>query len=66
MRLDPASLDQLLHPTLDPSADRHAIARGLPASPGAASGIITLTADMAEKRASQGQYVILVRLETSP
>jgi pyruvate,orthophosphate dikinase len=66
MRLDPASLDQLLHPTLDPSADRHAIARGLPASPGAASGIITLTADMAEKRASQGQSVILVRLETSP
>ncbi len=66
MRLDPASLDQLLHPTLDPSVDRHAIARGLPASPGAASGIITLTADMAEKRANQGQSVILVRLETSP
>ncbi len=66
MRIDPASLDQLLHPTLDPSVNRDAIARGLPASPGAASGVITLTADLAEKRASQGQSVILVRLETSP
>ncbi len=66
MRIDPASLDQLLHPTLDPSVSREAIARGLPASPGAASGVITLTADLAEKRANQGQSVILVRLETSP
>ena len=66
MRIDPQSLDQLLHPTLDPSVNRDAITRGLPASPGAASGMITLTADLAEKRASQGQSVILVRLETSP
>ena len=60
MRIDPASLDQLLHPTLDPSVNRDAIARGLPASPGAASGVITLTADLAEKRASQGQSVLQI------
>jgi len=65
-RIDPASLDQLLHPTLDPDAERDVIARGLPASPGAASGIVVFTADDAEKRAADGEKVILVRIETSP
>ena len=65
-RVAPESLDQLLHPTLDPDATRELIARGLPASPGAASGMIVLTADEAEKRANQGDKVILVRVETSP
>jgi len=65
-RIAPESLDQLLHPTLDPDAARELIARGLPASPGAASGIIVLTADEAEKKANQGEKVILVRVETSP
>ena len=65
-RIAPESLDQLLHPTLDPDAARELIARGLPASPGAASGMIVLTADEAEKRANQGDKVILVRVETSP
>ncbi|MEY4671187.1 MAG: hypothetical protein RLZZ415_1066, partial [Pseudomonadota bacterium] len=59
-------LDQLLHPTLDPSASRDVLARGLPASPGAASGAIVLDADTAEKRAGMGEAVILVRVETSP
>src|SRR5215470_17453350 len=65
-RVDPASLDQLLHPTLDPKAPRHVIARGLPASPGAAAGRVAFSADEAEHRASKGDRVILVRLETSP
>ena len=65
-RIAPESLDQLLHPTLDPDAARELIARGLPASPGAASGMIVRTADEAEKRANQGDKVILVRVETSP
>ena len=65
-RIAPESLDQLLHPTLDPDATRELIACGLPASPGAASGMIVLTADEAEKRANQGDKVILVRVETSP
>ncbi|MGB2301227.1 MAG: pyruvate, phosphate dikinase [Candidatus Puniceispirillaceae bacterium] len=65
-RIAPESLDQLLHPTLDPDATRELIALGLPASPGAASGMIVLTADEAEKRANQGEKVILVRVETSP
>ena len=62
----PASLDQLLHPTLDPKAPRKVIARGLPASPGAASGRAVFTADEAEDRAAKGERVILVRIETSP
>jgi pyruvate,orthophosphate dikinase len=66
MRIDPASLDQLLHPTLDPKAERNVIARGLPASPGAASGTIVLSADEAEAKAQMGESVILVREETSP
>ncbi|MEA3261873.1 MAG: pyruvate, phosphate dikinase [Pseudomonadota bacterium] len=65
-RVDPMALDQLLHPTLDPSATRDILARGLPASPGAASGAIVLDADTAEKRAERGEAVILVRVETSP
>ena len=62
----PASLDQLLHPMLDPKAQRKVIAKGLPASPGAASGKIVFTADEAEKQARAGEKVILVRRETSP
>ncbi len=65
-RIEPASLDQLLHPTLDPDADRKIIARGLPASPGAASGKVVFNADDAERMASEGEKVILVRIETSP
>jgi len=65
-RVTPASLDQLLHPTLDPKAERRVIARGLPASPGAASGAIVFSADEVESRAAKGEAVILVRIETSP
>ncbi len=65
-RVDPASLDQLLHPTIDPDAERSVIATGLPASPGAASGEIVFTADEAETLGNQGRRVILVRAETSP
>ncbi|MCA8908217.1 MAG: pyruvate, phosphate dikinase [Rhodospirillaceae bacterium] len=66
MRVPPASLDQLLHPTLDPKAARNVITRGLPASPGACSGKIVMTADEAEAKAQLGDTVILVREETSP
>ena len=65
-RIDPASLDQLLHPTLDPKSPRKVIARGLPASPGAAAGRAAFTADEAEDRGAKGEKVILVRTETSP
>ncbi|MCI0431638.1 MAG: pyruvate, phosphate dikinase [Rhodospirillales bacterium] len=65
-RIDPASLDQLLHPMLDPKAKRQVIARGLPASPGAAAGHVAFTADEAEDRAAKGEKIILVRTETSP
>lgn len=65
-RIEPASLDQLLHPTLDPNAKREVVVKGLPASPGAASGKIVMTADEAEARAQMGEAVILVREETSP
>ena len=65
-RVDPAALDQLLHPTLDPTAPRDVLTKGLPASPGAASGIIVFDADTAERRAALGEAVILVRIETSP
>ncbi|HOA49158.1 MAG TPA: pyruvate, phosphate dikinase [Novosphingobium sp.] len=65
-RVDPMALDQLLHPTLDPEAARDVLAKGLPASPGAASGAIALDADTAERRAAIGEAVILVRVETSP
>ncbi len=66
MRVDPASLDQLLHPTIDPSSPRDVIASGLPASPGAATGKVVFTAEEAEKLGSAGEAVILVREETSP
>lgn len=66
LRVAPSSLDQLLHPTLDPKADKKLIAQGLPASPGAAQGHIVFHADEAEKLAAQGKAVILVRVETSP
>jgi pyruvate,orthophosphate dikinase len=65
-RIDPAALDQLLHPTIDPKAERKIIATGLPASPGAASGEIVFSADEAETMKAQGKKVILVRAETSP
>ncbi len=65
-RIDPSALDQLLHPTLDPNAARDVLTKGLPASPGAASGKIVFTADAAERAAKEGQDVILVRVETSP
>jgi len=65
-RIVPSSLDQLLHPTLDPKAQRKVIAKGLPASPGAASGKVVFSADEAEKQARAGEKVILVRRETSP
>ncbi|HEU0067144.1 MAG TPA: pyruvate, phosphate dikinase, partial [Sphingomonas sp.] len=65
-RVDPSALDQLLHPTLDPAATRDVLTKGLPASPGAASGIVVFDADTAEKRAAAGEAVILVRTETSP
>jgi pyruvate,orthophosphate dikinase len=65
-RVDPAALDQLLHPTLDPAAERNIIAKGLPASPGAASGKAVFDADSAERMAGLGENVILVRIETSP
>jgi pyruvate,orthophosphate dikinase len=65
-RIDPASLDQLLHPTIDPKAERNIIATGLPASPGAACGEIVFSSDEAETLKTQGRKVILVRVETSP
>ncbi len=66
LRIDAGSLDQLLHPTIDPKAKRDVFGRGLPASPGAASGAAIFSADEAEQRALKGQSVILVRIETSP
>jgi pyruvate, orthophosphate dikinase len=65
-RVDPAALDQLLHPTIDPEAERNVIATGLPASPGAASGEIVFSSEDAEALSNQGRKVILVRVETSP
>jgi pyruvate,orthophosphate dikinase len=66
LRVDPMALDQLLHPTLDPEAERNVLTTGLPASPGAAAGKIVLDADTAEQWAERGEKVILVRVETSP
>ena len=65
-RIDPAALDQLLHPTIDPAAERTVLATGLPASPGAASGEVVFSSEDAELLKSQGRKVILVRIETSP
>jgi pyruvate,orthophosphate dikinase len=66
LRVDAGSIEQLLHPTFDPGAKKTLLARGLSASPGAASGHIVFSADEAERRAGQGKPVILVRVETSP
>ncbi|MGX9571794.1 pyruvate, phosphate dikinase [Mesorhizobium sp. f-mel] len=65
-RIDPASLDQLLHPTIDPKAARDVIGIGLPASPGAATGEIVFSSNDAEELKTQGRKAILVRIETSP
>jgi len=65
-RVDPSALDQLLHPTLDPAAPRDVLTKGLPASPGAASGQIVFDANTAERLNEMGEAVILVRIETSP
>lgn len=66
LRIDPDQLDQLLHPSIDPSAEKNIIAKGLPASPGAASGLVVFSADEAEEQARLKKRVILVRVETSP
>jgi len=66
LRVQPSQLDQLLHPSLDPAADKQVIAKGLPASPGAVSGQVVFSADEAEAEAKLGKKVILVRIETSP
>jgi pyruvate,orthophosphate dikinase len=66
LRMDPKKLDELLHPMLDPKADKTILARGLPASPGAAVGKVVFHADEAEAMAQKGEAVILVRVETSP
>ena len=66
LRVDAQALDQLLHPTLDPDAPRDVLTKGLPASPGAASGVAVFDSDTAERRAGLGEDVILVRIETSP
>ena len=65
-RVDPMALDQLLHPTIDPKAERQVLASGLPASPGAACGEIVFSSDEAEKLKANGHKLILVRVETSP
>ncbi len=66
LRVEPASLDQLLHPTIDPAAEKTVLAKGLPASPGAATGQIVFSADEAERMKAEGLPNILVRIETSP
>jgi pyruvate,orthophosphate dikinase len=66
LRVDPASLDQLLHPTFNPRAEKTVIAKGLPASPGAAVGKLAFTAEEAEQRVGAGEKIILVRRETEP
>ena len=66
MRVNPSALDQLLHPSLDPEAPRDLVTKGLPASPGAASGEVVFNADDAERLANDGKRVMLVRTETSP
>ncbi len=66
LRLEPAQLDQLLHPTIKPNAERDLLVQGLPASPGAAVGKVVFSSDKAAEMANAGEKVILVRLETSP
>src|SRR3989338_2222092 len=65
-RIQPASLDQLLHPTFNPKEKKNKIAKGLPASPGAATGKVVFNAADAEDWVTKGEKVILVRIETSP
>jgi len=66
MRVSPIQLDQLLHPMIDPEEKVDSIAKGLPASPGAAVGQVAFTAQQAEEEAAKGKHIILVRIETSP
>jgi pyruvate,orthophosphate dikinase len=66
LRVEPASLDQLLHPTIDPAARRDVVGAGLPASPGAATGKVVFNSEEAERLGGQGEAVILLREETSP
>lgn len=66
LRIEPSSLDQLLHPTFDPKAKKNVIAKGLPASPGAATGRVVFNAEDADTWKNKGEKVILVRIETSP
>ncbi|UCF88661.1 MAG: pyruvate, phosphate dikinase [bacterium] len=66
MRIDPNQVEQLMHPRIDPKANYQALAKGLPASPGAAVGKVVFSADDAEAAAAKGEAVILVRPETSP
>ncbi len=66
MRIEPAQLEQLLHRRIDPQAELEVLASGLPASPGAATGVVAFTADRAVELVEQGKKVILVRTETSP
>lgn len=66
LRIDPSSLDQLLHPTFDPAATRNVVTKGLPASPGAGTGRVVFNADDAEDWNNRGEKVVLVRIETSP
>ncbi len=66
LKVEPRLLDQLLHPTLDPKAERSVLTKGLPASPGAAAGRVVFTADDAEAWVQRGEKVILARAETSP
>ena len=66
LRVEAKQLDQLLHPTFDPKEKKEQIAKGLPASPGAATGRVVFNADDAEEQAKKGESVILVRIETSP
>ena len=66
LRIDPSSLDQLLHPTFDPNATRNVITKGLPASPGAGTGRVVFNADDADEWIKRGEKVVLVRIETSP
>ncbi|MFH1375400.1 MAG: pyruvate, phosphate dikinase [Patescibacteria group bacterium] len=66
LRVDPYTIDQLLHPMLDPKAQKEVLTKGLPASPGAACGAVVFSADEAEKLGKDGKKVVLVRKETSP
>ncbi len=66
LRVNPDQIDQLLHPQIDPDAEKEIIGKGLPASPGAAVGRVVFSADDAEVEAAKGEKVILVRIETSP